>query len=1032
MDDLTTQIDQDYAGLAASDARKLEGWNEDKKQLLEVLSHDSALQRSDFGTIEASLHRQQTFLSATVENLFYVSPTEERLVVSTDREWNGSKLSQIDTRWPRDLDRVERGVFVTRVYRSPPRHGNRPLLAYITRVPLRDHDRPGYLVMTVRPSSYPLRLEDTPGAATVVAEDTGRIVFSNQFTTLLDYSEGGSQAIARAARARPSGHGSLRIEAPPSIAAGSPTIETGDPVVVGYAPVTGTDWIVLVHVSTAQAYHHVRTVSDVGFGATLFGVVVIGFVGSGLGRHNTRPINNLRTAIERVESGALDTRVRTRRIDAVGQLYAGFNAMAAALQDRTQTLQERTGQLESERNRFAALLENTSDSIVLVSVDDGGVRVRDVNPAFEATFGRDAADLADTSSLAELLPEAQHATSLTAAIVDPTAPTTSVHVRSDIPDGPRDFQVRVVPITDDSATRDGFLVYTDITEQKEYERSLEALHEATSQLLTAETTGTYAERIVDTALEVLPVDAVAMYLYDTDTGRLVPEACSERFEERTGGCEPIALSNSASPLVQAFLDDVQCTYQGTVYGGRDTAAAYTGICKPISDRGVVVVEAPSAEGFGQQTRTLVDLLVTTTHAFLTRRDMETNLTDREERLAEQNARLTHALQTNDVIRSVNKAIAGASTREEIEHTVCERLVASDRIKLAWIGEWDRTMDGLEPRAKAGTADGYLDTLSAGGAVDSGDPSLQAATDSSVVTVENVAAELENRSLRQGALSRGLYSMLAVPLQDTEYAYGVLTVYATEPNTFGDLERSVFAELGVTIGNAITAAQNRQALQTRSVIELDLWIPEAGSPLHSVAQALQAPIAVEEVVRQSADAVNLVVETPGADPSPVQTALDGERAVRSSRLVSSADDRSLWEVTLEDPTVPAVCISAGATVESMTAEPDGVAVTCTVAESANVRAFVESVRDRYPKTTLVARRVRLRPRERAQARRGGLFELLTERQHEVLEAAHARGYFETPRQSSGREVAAALGISQPTFANHLRAAERKLFDALLEE
>jgi predicted DNA binding protein len=60
------------------------------------------------------------------------------------------------------------------------------------------------------------------------------------------------------------------------------------------------------------------------------------------------------------------------------------------------------------------------------------------------------------------------------------------------------------------------------------------------------------------------------------------------------------------------------------------------------------------------------------------------------------------------------------------------------------------------------------------------------------------------------------------------------------------------------------------------------------------------------------------------------------------------------------------------------------------------------------------------------------DLLTDRQEEVLRTAYLSGFFETPRDRTGGEVAESLDVSQPTFNNHLRAAQRKLFTLLLED
>ena len=51
--------------------------------------------------------------------------------------------------------------------------------------------------------------------------------------------------------------------------------------------------------------------------------------------------------------------------------------------------------------------------------------------------------------------------------------------------------------------------------------------------------------------------------------------------------------------------------------------------------------------------------------------------------------------------------------------------------------------------------------------------------------------------------------------------------------------------------------------------------------------------------------------------------------------------------------------------------------------------------------------------------------LTDRQEEVLEVARERGYYEIPRQASVREVAAEVGCSKSTAANHLRKVEARL-------
>jgi len=58
--------------------------------------------------------------------------------------------------------------------------------------------------------------------------------------------------------------------------------------------------------------------------------------------------------------------------------------------------------------------------------------------------------------------------------------------------------------------------------------------------------------------------------------------------------------------------------------------------------------------------------------------------------------------------------------------------------------------------------------------------------------------------------------------------------------------------------------------------------------------------------------------------------------------------------------------------------------------------------------------------------------LTERQRVALRTAYFAGYFESPRDSTAQEVAAALDVTSPTFHHHIRAAHRKLLGVLLDE
>ncbi|SFL27348.1 hypothetical protein SAMN04487950_3174 [Halogranum rubrum] len=57
--------------------------------------------------------------------------------------------------------------------------------------------------------------------------------------------------------------------------------------------------------------------------------------------------------------------------------------------------------------------------------------------------------------------------------------------------------------------------------------------------------------------------------------------------------------------------------------------------------------------------------------------------------------------------------------------------------------------------------------------------------------------------------------------------------------------------------------------------------------------------------------------------------------------------------------------------------------------------------------------------------------LTERQREVLKTAFDAGYYEIPRRTTTEEIATSVGVERRTAEEHLRRAENKILDALVD-
>ncbi|WP_424017239.1 PAS domain-containing protein [Halorientalis pallida] len=573
-------------------------------------------------------------------------------------------------------------------------------------------------------------------------------------------------------------------------------------------------------------------------------------------------------------------------------------------------------------------------------------------------------------------------------------------------------------------------VIMDVTDQKRRELALQSLHDAARRLLGTETESDVTELVLDVATEVVDTPAVGIYLLDSETNTLEPTAFTDSFADLYDGPPAVTVGDADSLVWNTFVTETRTIVEdgeATDGTGLFDDGVRNGVLVPIGDHGVFVALSRDG-GLDATTRQLVETLVATTEAALDRLDSEATLRERDAELKAQNERLRRQIQINEIIRSIDQSLIGSNTHEQIERAVCERLVTDDTISFAWIGALDPDGESVTARQWAGEGESYLDAIAADGTAATPEPAWQAARTESPVIVENVVDDLQREGWRKPALAHGFHSAVAVPLVFDEYSYGVLAVYATEPGAFGDLERSVFAELGESIANSITAAKTRQALHAETLLELELRFEDADDLLARIAREADCRVEYEGLASVPDDDDRVFFVAHETDPDAVRDVLGGLVSVTDTRLISDADG-SLFEVTTAAPLVAAKLVSHGGRPQSITADHTGMDVVVDLPTGTDVREFVEMLQEDHPSVELVARRHVERSTHTRRELVTTLFEALTDRQREVLETAYLAGFFEQPRETTGEELAAMLGVSQPTVNRHLRLAQQRLMEQL---
>ncbi|KTG10754.1 hypothetical protein AUR64_06070 [Haloprofundus marisrubri] len=677
---------------------------------------------------------------------------------------------------------------------------------------------------------------------------------------------------------------------------------------------------------------------------------------------------------------------------------------------------------EQELEQYEAIVETVDDAVYVV---DDDARFTLVNDAFVSLVGYSRSELLGTKS--ELLRAddiGETVEMLTQEQLDGERGKATVESRIRRRDGTVfPAATTITPFPSDGGGYGRVGVVRDITEHREREQQLESLSEATGRLLNADSPEEIAAITVEAAETALDGSFVSVSLYDEESGALRPQTRSPG-DERFVDIEQL-LDPDTELAWQVYADDDPSVFRG-VEAIDDETASFDVVVYPLGRHGVFIF----GESDAPETTNFARILAANTESALDRADREARLVDQQNQLREQNQTLGRLNRVNDVTRQILQTLVDATSRTEIERSVCEQLTTTGPYRFAWVGSHSIVDDTVAPRTSAGFDSGYLARLRE--LTDPSHPSVRAAEGIDPVVVDNLHDDPPFDPWRSEALKRGYQSLICLPLRYRGTSYGVLCVYADRPNVFDEMERSVLRELSNTAAYAINAAESKRSLVGDSDVELELTVEDDSSSYLRASEELDCTLTLDDLLTPEEDGLQAIFTARGADADSVVAFMNQQLDVGKPRLIDESEAESVCECTVGVEHIFQVFVDHGVVPREFDAS-DGVgSVTVTVSEQFDVRAFVEMLRAKYDHVELTARREQPKGSTTLGEVRTELSEQLTDRQREALKTALVNGFFESPRTSGEREIAERLGIAQSTLNGHLRAGQRKILELLYRE
>lgn len=217
------------------------------------------------------------------------------------------------------------------------------------------------------------------------------------------------------------------------------------------------------------------------------------------------------------------------------------------------------------------------------------------------------------------------------------------------------------------------------------------------------------------------------------------------------------------------------------------------------------------------------------------------------------------------------------------------------------------------------------------------------------------------------------------------------------------------------------------------VELEFSLRDESCFFVSASKQAGCELVGEKAIRRSDGNILEFFDVRATRPEILLDTVDSISTARDARIVRERPDSTLMSFVVTGPCVTTTLADTDAVLKRARAEKGHAVVIADVPPYGTVRQVVETFEEKHASADLVAKRSlgRSIPAIADREQTAYLLSNLTEKQIRAVETAVRFGYLSWPRESTAADCASALGVSQPTFSQHLWTGLEKLLGTMFD-